>query len=93
VLGGKPIPEHLRGTFTESCMASLAAIHAARENGDVAIILAELHSLRGALGVFGQTSLARWCAEIESQVRIDGLTALTDQFVRFDASVRTLIER
>ncbi|MCI0152149.1 response regulator [Paraburkholderia sediminicola] len=93
VLGGKPIPEHLRGTFTESCMASLAAIHSARENGDVAIILAELHSLRGALGVFGQTSLARWCAEIESQVRIDGLRALTDQFVRLDASVRTLIER
>ncbi|SIO72553.1 two-component system, NarL family, capsular synthesis sensor histidine kinase RcsC [Burkholderia sp. GAS332] len=93
VLGGKPIPAHLHVIFTESCVASLKAIHVAQESDDVDTVVAELHSLCGALGVFGQTSLARQCREIESQVKIDGLKGLSGQFVRFEAALRTLTER
>ncbi|RKF49450.1 hybrid sensor histidine kinase/response regulator [Paraburkholderia fungorum] len=93
MLGGKPIPAHLRETFTESCTASLATIRAAQMNGDVAGVLAELHSLKGALGVFGQKPLALQCGEIELQVKQDGIAGLGDAYVQFEAAVAALIGR
>ncbi|MGF6604897.1 two-component system capsular synthesis sensor histidine kinase RcsC [Paraburkholderia sp. GAS448] len=92
VLGGKPIPTHLRVIFAESCVASLKAIHVAEKSGDVETAIAELHSLCGALGAFGRTSLARECREIESQVKIDGFMGLSGRFAQFEAALRTLIE-
>ncbi|CAB3729716.1 Sensor histidine kinase RcsC [Paraburkholderia sediminicola] len=91
MLGGKPIPAHLRETFTESCAASLAAIRAAQMNEDVTGVLAELHSLKGALGVFGQKPLALRCGEIELRVKQDGIAGLGETFAQFEAAVGTLI--
>ncbi|MFL9999003.1 ATP-binding protein [Paraburkholderia sediminicola] len=92
VLGGKPIPAHLRDIFTESCVASLKTIHVAQESGAVETVIAELHSLCGALGAFGQTSLARECRDLESQIKIDGLMRLSGRLARLEAALRTLIE-
>ncbi|MBK3787195.1 response regulator [Paraburkholderia aspalathi] len=93
VLGSRPIPQHLRSIFTESCTASLKAIHVAYESGDVATVLAQLHSLHGALGVFGQTLLAQQCKDIESQVRSNGLGESAPQFIRFEAAALILVEQ
>lgn len=92
VLGEKPIPTHLQDIFTESFTASLAVLQVARVNCDTGGVLAELHSMSGALGGFGQKSLAQQCRALELLVKIDGLDGLDESFVRFELAMRTLIE-
>ena len=76
VLGGQPLPPQMLETFLESREDSLSIIDAAYDAGDVAGVLAELHSLRGALSVFGYDELADQHAELEARIRRDGLGAV-----------------
>jgi len=76
VLGGQPLPAQMLKTFLESREDSLAVIGAAYDAGDAAGVLAELHSLRGALSVFGYDELADQHAELEARIRCDGLGAV-----------------
>jgi two-component system, NarL family, capsular synthesis sensor histidine kinase RcsC len=88
----KPVPEHLRITFMESCLASLATIRAREAADDGPGIAAELHSLRGALGVFGQKHLAEKCGEIEEYVKGKGSVGLPELFAELERAVRDLFK-
>jgi two-component system capsular synthesis sensor histidine kinase RcsC len=91
VLGGRAVPEQVRATFLRSCEASLAALRAAYDAGDAARILAELHSLRGALAVFGYDALADRCAQMEAAVSKEGVWAARNMIDAFDSDVRACI--
>ncbi|EDT40716.1 hybrid sensor histidine kinase/response regulator [Burkholderia ambifaria] len=91
--GGKQIPVHLRDTFITFCRASVAAIQAASDEGNSIQAIAELHSLTGALGVFGQRELAKRCVELEQRVKEVGVRE-SDVAVRtFMSDVRAIYEK
>ncbi|KAA1005277.1 hypothetical protein FVF58_29045 [Paraburkholderia panacisoli] len=75
-MGGDALPDDVRQVFLASFDASLATIAAAQRNNDALRVLAELHSLRGTLGVFRQCALAVRCAALEARIRSEGLVGL-----------------
>jgi two-component system capsular synthesis sensor histidine kinase RcsC len=76
LLGGDALPSDLRQVFLASFDASLAAIASAQRNNDAVRVLAELHSLRGTLGVFRQCALAERCAALDARIRSEGFVGL-----------------
>jgi len=76
LLSGHAFPAALRQTFLDAFDASLAAIATAQQNNDAPRVLAELHSLRGALGVFGQYALAELCETFEIRINQAGLAGI-----------------
>ncbi|WP_052007129.1 hybrid sensor histidine kinase/response regulator [Burkholderia paludis] len=66
LLAGRPLPASLVELFRETSEASLAAIRAAMREGASARALAELHTLKGTLGVFRASTLAQRCAALEA---------------------------
>ncbi|WP_322013502.1 ATP-binding protein [Paraburkholderia sp. J12] len=91
VLGGRTVPDHVRSTFLRSCEASLAALHAASDAGDAARILAELHSLRGALRVFGYDALAERCAQMQDTISKEGVAAALAALDGLDDQLRARV--
>jgi two-component system capsular synthesis sensor histidine kinase RcsC len=91
VLGGRALPQQVRETFLRSCEASLAVLHAAYDTGDAARILAELHSLRGALAVFGYEALADQCAEMQTTILKEGVRPVQNMIDVFDGHLRAVI--
>ncbi|SDR55848.1 ATP-binding protein [Paraburkholderia tuberum] len=91
MLGGRAMPAHVRATFLKSCEEALAAIHAAYDAGDAARILAELHSLRGALNVFGYRTLAEQCAQMEVAISKEGVGTAQDMIDAFDSQLSATI--
>ncbi|WP_233808443.1 hybrid sensor histidine kinase/response regulator [Paraburkholderia sp. HP33-1] len=76
LLGGLTLPAALRQIFVDSLDESLASIAIAQHDNDTPRLLAELHSLRGALGVFRQYALAERCAVLEDRFKRAGLASL-----------------
>ncbi|MGE8614557.1 MAG: ATP-binding protein, partial [Achromobacter veterisilvae] len=72
---GQAILDALRQTFLQSCKASLETLRHAQAQGDTAQLLAELHSLGGALNVFRVHDVARDCSELDQAVRQTGIAA------------------
>ena len=91
MLGGRAMPAHVRATFLKSCEEALAEIHAAHDAGDAARILAELHSLRGALNVFGYRTLAEQCAQMEIAISKEGVLAAQNMIDAFDSQLHATI--
>jgi two-component system capsular synthesis sensor histidine kinase RcsC len=75
VLAGDAVPDDIQRVFRESCKASVATLRRAQDASDVAAFLAELHSLRGALGVFNMQHMAALCMDLEQDVRANGIRA------------------
>jgi len=90
LLGGLVLPDALRQTFSDSIDALLAAISSAQRDNGGQSVLGELHSLRGALGVFRQYALARRCADFENRIRQKGLVSLAD--VDIAGELRSMLE-
>jgi len=78
LLADNALPEDIQRVFRESCRSSLTTLRQARDAGNVEAILAELHSLRGALGVFNMQHLAEQCVNLEQDVRARGLDACNE---------------
>jgi two-component system capsular synthesis sensor histidine kinase RcsC len=66
-------------------------LHAAYDTGDAARILAELHSLRGALAVFGYEALADQCAEMQTTILKEGVRPVQNMIDVFDGHLRAVI--
>ena len=92
VLGGQAIPQHLHDLLRESSKISLRVLEDARLNGNEDALIAELHSMSGALNVFGQRSLARQCQVLERQVKEQGLAGQDDALIALEGAVRKLCE-
>ncbi|SMG54308.1 hybrid sensor histidine kinase/response regulator [Paraburkholderia susongensis] len=76
LLGGRALPAELRQMFNDSFDTSLTAIATAQRDNNAPCVLAELHSLRGALGVLRQYELADLCAAFEIRIEQAGLAGL-----------------
>ncbi|OLL27430.1 hypothetical protein BTH42_33050 [Burkholderia sp. SRS-W-2-2016] len=88
LLGERALPVSVRESFLESFNGSLATLAAAQRDDDATRVLAELHSLRGALRFFGATELDEACALLQSAVREHGVSAATSQLDAFDIEVQ-----
>ncbi|AOI67583.1 hypothetical protein WS51_28305 [Burkholderia territorii] len=69
LLGEHAMPASLVDVFHKSCTKSLEILRRAHARGDVAAMLSELHSLKGALGIVQQHELAQQCSVVERQLR------------------------
>lgn len=83
LLGGKPLPDEVRDLFEQTCADSVALIREAIENQSPAVILRELHSLKGAFGVFGMKELKVQTAEISEKIKQSGVIPALPQLVLF----------
>ncbi|AIO35647.1 response regulator [Burkholderia cenocepacia] len=72
-VGDRTLPASVVAAFRQSCNRSLDMLRDALSRGDEPTMLAELHSLKGALGIFQQRELARRCSELERQIHTHGL--------------------
>ncbi|HXZ08706.1 MAG TPA: ATP-binding protein, partial [Paraburkholderia sp.] len=88
LLGGRAMPEQVRTTFVKAREASLSAIREAYEAGDAARMHAGLHSLRGALNVFGHDGLAGQCVQMQAAISNGGVRAVQGMIDAFDIDVR-----
>lgn len=82
-LGSQALPEDLQRTFDDACLASQQSILQALTAGDTEAILHELHSLRGALGVFHLDDLAQKAEQLDQQVRLLGCVGAADMIGAF----------
>ena len=88
---GGAMPKPLWDTFLQSTGEALSALDAAQASGDVEGVLAQLHSLRGALAVFGQASLAADCARIEADIKRDRSAPLPGELNALKRSLQDLL--
>ena len=72
-LGSEALPDDLEDTFRCFCASSFTAIRQARDSADQAGLLHELHSLKGALGVYRVPELGRKLLEVEARIK-EGLS-------------------
>ncbi|RQH07126.1 ATP-binding protein [Paraburkholderia dinghuensis] len=93
VLGGRALPDDVCQTFLRSAEKSLVAINIAGRTNDELRMLAELHSLRGALNVFRKTTLAEQCGELERFVRNHGIELAADLIEDLDIELHATILR
>lgn len=69
VLGGVSLPADVQTAFDGACAESHGTIQQALRANDAEAVLRELHSLRGAFGVFQLEQLAQQAAELDEEVR------------------------
>ncbi|MXN74135.1 response regulator [Burkholderia sp. 4701] len=94
LLAGKPVPLHLKAVFRRSSMELMTHVHQAKTNMDGRAMAAALHSLKGALGVFGLTELARRCDDLERAVANGGISTVSEETLSgFEASLRVELEK
>ncbi|OLL27657.1 hypothetical protein BTH42_31045 [Burkholderia sp. SRS-W-2-2016] len=91
-LSGNAMPKPLRDMFVQSTGDALTAIEAARAAHDVDALLAQVHSLRGALAVFGHAGLAQACGQLEEAIKHDRKAPASDQLDALEHALRNLIE-
>ncbi|MCC8397574.1 response regulator [Paraburkholderia sp. MMS20-SJTR3] len=88
LLGERALPASMRESFLASFDQSLAALATAQRDNDATCVLAELHSLRGALRFFGDIELDEACARLQSAVREQGVAVTASQLDAFDVKVQ-----
>ncbi|NML34217.1 hybrid sensor histidine kinase/response regulator [Paraburkholderia antibiotica] len=89
---GNAMPKPLRDIFLKSTSEALTAIEAAHASNDVDALLAELHSLRGALSVFGHAELGTACARVEQDIKRDRAVSSPEELEALGQSLRNLID-
>jgi two-component system capsular synthesis sensor histidine kinase RcsC len=88
---GHAMPPELREIFVKATEESLEAIDAAQMARDSNAIAAQLHSIRGALAVFGHAELASDCARVEEEIRRDGTADLPAGLDTLKAALRDML--
>ncbi|WP_322086787.1 hybrid sensor histidine kinase/response regulator [Burkholderia sp. BCC1999] len=84
LVGGHPMSPALVATFRESFAKSREVLKAALARGDERAMLAELHSLKGALGIFQQRDLGQQCGALEQRIKSAGLGQARAEWRAFD---------
>lgn len=75
LLEGVPISETLQAALNKFCTTSFVAIRGALQRRDEKQLIFDLHSLKGALGVYRMSSAAKKLAELEIRFKEDGWDA------------------
>ncbi|MFJ2387132.1 hybrid sensor histidine kinase/response regulator [Pseudomonas koreensis] len=82
-LGGQGLPIQVLATFERSCLDALQVLRNACDSLDEQRILDELHSLRGALGVFRLEGLTQQAAALDAKVKAVGVRKATNNILLF----------
>lgn len=75
LLGGHEVSGEAKQMFLRSCEAAVPLLRRGLQDDSASSVLAELHSLGGACGVFRLYSVAEQCAALEHAIKTDGLRA------------------
>lgn len=86
-------PAGTRQIFFDSIEASLTALATAQQEGDAPRLLAELHSLRGALRFFESEGTNELCDQLQSGVQEHGVQAAAGLLGDFEIAVQATILR
>lgn len=91
LLGTHAMPPSLVDAFRKSCVKSLDVLRAAQARGDVPAMLAELHSLKGALGIFQQRELGQQGGALERRIKVAGLEQAGVEWQTFEHALAALL--
>ncbi|MBY4672341.1 response regulator [Burkholderia multivorans] len=91
LLGKSAMPPSLIDAFHRSSTTSLNVLKAAKARGDTRATLAELHSLKGALGIFQQRELGQQCASLEERIKAGGLAQAGHEWQAFVVALAALL--
>jgi two-component system capsular synthesis sensor histidine kinase RcsC len=84
-------PHKIRGIFVESGTRDLQNILLAWRDRESPAVLQRLHSLKGALLMLGESSVADSCAAVEKAVEMSGLDAAQAELAQLEAALRDLL--
>lgn len=79
--------------FVDSGKRDLQAILDAAATGDRQVLLARVHSTKGALLMLGEQDVAAKCVALEALVRAEGVGAASVEIARFAVAMRKLLRR
>jgi two-component system, NarL family, capsular synthesis sensor histidine kinase RcsC len=90
--GGIELSDDAWEIFERTYGSTLEALRAARVAADLSRLRQELHSLKGALAVFGYKELAAQCETVEMRLELDGYAALENVDTLLETRLDALIE-
>ncbi|WP_028229659.1 hybrid sensor histidine kinase/response regulator [Paraburkholderia ferrariae] len=90
--GGIELSDDAWETFERTYGSALEALRAARAVADLSRVRQELHSLKGALAVFGYKNLAAQCETVEMHLELDGYAAWENVDTLLETRLYALIE-
>jgi two-component system, NarL family, capsular synthesis sensor histidine kinase RcsC len=90
---GNAMPRQLRDTFLKSTADALAAVEQAEAAQEMDALVAQLHSIRGALVVFGHAALAGDCARVEALINEDRSKPPPAELAPLKTALRELFEQ
>lgn len=91
LLGAHATSLALTTMFRESVAKSRDVLKAAQACGDEQAMLAELHSLKGMLGIFQRRVIGEQCGELERRIKSAGLEDAGAEWEAFDEALGTLL--
>nr|WP_242486748.1 hybrid sensor histidine kinase/response regulator [Pseudomonas sp. TH49] len=90
-LGGKVLPADVQSIFEQACFNSLAVILRAQDTDDTSQTMLELHSLKGAFGVFGMQVLSDHVGQVEKIVQSVGVKEAAESVTLFRQAVEATV--
>jgi two-component system capsular synthesis sensor histidine kinase RcsC len=88
-----PLPEPIHAALSQGLKESLAALYVAIELGDIKVVLAHLHALRGSFAMIQETEVANACAQMEQQARNHDVRGVNDSLGRFEQLAYSTLAR
>ncbi|PVZ78036.1 hypothetical protein C9426_35240, partial [Serratia sp. S1B] len=84
LLDGHALPQDMWEIFEDFCLSSFVTIRRAQRLGDVDGVLHELHTMRGALGIYGFPEAEEKLANIELRLKAEesNIEGLLEQFIQ-----------
>jgi two-component system, NarL family, capsular synthesis sensor histidine kinase RcsC len=86
-------PEKVCRVFVESGTRDLEAILLAMKEHDEEGLLARIHSLKGALLMLGEKSVADQCVALEKLIELEGIEEAASDLEAFKSEMRHLLQR
>ncbi|WP_353254877.1 ATP-binding protein [Burkholderia anthina] len=92
LLGDHAMSPALAATFRESIAKSRDVLKVALARGDEPAMLAELHSLKGALGIFQLRVIGEQCGALERRIKSTGLKQAEVEWRSLDEALGVLLK-
>lgn len=86
-------PEKVCRVFVESGTRDLNAILLATQQHDEEGLLARIHSLKGALLMLGEKSVADQCVALEKLIELKGIEEATSHLEKLESDMRDVLQR
>lgn len=88
----KPLPKELRKALQDSSQESLEKIQSAIVSNNASLVLAQLHSIKGAFAMQRQQHIVDACSELEAKAKQDDLASVRAMLPTLEKLIRQALQ-